>query len=73
MKPGTDVREVVTGKLGVMVEDGLTLFPSIKGNFNLDGTYDSGVRAISHHLLKKVDLPVDAVMEAVANVLQAKG
>lgn len=73
MEPGTDVREVVTGKRGVIVDGGLTLFPSIKGHMRLDGTYDSGLRDIPHRLLRKVELPAEAVMEAIANVLQAEG
>lgn len=76
MEPGTDVRERITGKRGVVIgrhrDAAQVHFPSIAGNLNLDGTYDSGVREIPFNMLEQAKLPVDAVMEAVANVLQAE-
>jgi hypothetical protein len=72
MKPGTDVREKITGRTGVVMQDGRTLFPSLKGYLKNDGTYDDGLRDIPNNQLEKIKLEVDSVMEAVANVLQTE-
>lgn len=72
MNPGDHVRERITGRAGVVLEQldderkHLVLFSSLKGHQRVDGSTDNGLRRIPRRLLFLISPPIED-----ANVLQA--